>query len=110
MAWEKRKNSRHTYYCRSHRTPDGRVQKTYIGTGPLAELAADADQAQRDEEVRQAEQHSSSLADMHRTAAQIDSFISYCNTITEAALLAAGYHNHRSEWRRKRHGRLSNDN
>jgi hypothetical protein len=105
MAWEQRRNSRTKYYYRSRRLADGTVHKTYIGTGPAAEVAANADQAQRDEEARQAAQHRDMLADVHSAVTQIDRFIYICNIITDAALLAAGYHNHRSEWRRKRHGR-----
>ena len=108
MAWEQRKNSRSKYYYRSRRTPDGHVRKTYLGTGPVAEIAAGADRAQREEEARLAQQHRVLLADVHRATAQLDSLISHCNTITEAALLAAGYHNHRGEWRKRRHGRHSN--
>ena len=105
MAWEHRKNSRQKYYYRSRRLRDGRVEKTYIGTGPVAEIAASADRAQREEEARLTQQHRVLLADMHRATAQLDSLITYCNTITEAALLASGYHHHRGEWRKRRHGR-----
>jgi hypothetical protein len=105
MAWEKRKYSRNTYYYRSRRLADGTVHKTYIGTGPLADLAADADQGKHDEEARLADQHSSLLADVHRVATHIEVLSNSCDLIMEAALLAADYHNHRGEWRRKRHGR-----
>lgn len=38
MAWERRRNG--IYYYRAHKVR-GRVIKEYVGTGPLAEIAAE---------------------------------------------------------------------
>jgi hypothetical protein len=105
MAWEQRKNTSQRYYYRSLRLPDGRVVKTYYGTGHRGATAADADRRKRAEQSLQLQRHGALLAHIQHVASQLVERCKTCDLITEAALLAAGYHNHRGEWRKKRHGR-----
>jgi hypothetical protein len=105
MAWEQRKDSANRYYYRSLRAKDGRVVKTYHGTGHRGALAADADRLKRVEQSLQLQRHRALLYNIQHVAGPLAELCEACDLITEAALLAAGYHNHRGEWRKKRHGR-----
>ena len=105
MAWEGRKDTSKRYYYRSRRLPDGRVVKTYHGTGYRGAMAADADRLRRAEQSHQHERHRVLLNHIQHVATPLVELCEACDVITEAALLAAGYHNHQGEWRKKRHGR-----
>jgi hypothetical protein len=105
MAWERRKDSSNRYYYHSRRLADGRVVKEYHGTGQRGAMAANADRQKRAEQSLQLQRHRALLDHIQRVAAPLMELCEACDVITEAALLAAGYHCHRSTWRRKRHGR-----
>lgn len=97
MGWDKQR-----YYTRSRKV-NGRVIREYIGTGRVAELIAEGDALQRlqREEERQALQAES---DEH---AELDAPLNELNELAElltcAALLAAGYRQHkRGDWRKCR--------
>src|SRR6478736_65351 len=105
MAWEQRNDSANRYYYRSRRLPDGRVVKTYHGTGQCGAMAADADRVRRAEQSLVHQRHRALLEHIQHVAAPLVELCDACDVIMEAALLAAGYHNHRGEWRKKRHGR-----
>lgn len=100
MAWERRqRGARYYYRCvRLH----GRPRKVYVGTGPAAE-----EQAQKDAENRRRRQADREAAqqEAERLAANDPAFNDYLagvNLLVRAALLAAGYHEHRGCWRRRR--------
>src|SRR2546428_12919489 len=57
MAWERRKDAENRYYYRSKRLADGRVVKTYHGTGQRGALAADADRHKRAKQNHQLQRH-----------------------------------------------------
>src|SRR5262245_55787564 len=100
MGWEVRGTRR--YYTRSRKV-GGRVVREYVGTGPVAEVAAAADalrQAQRraEREARLAER-----ARWEAALAPLEGLCLASDLLARAALTAAGYHRHdRGEWRRKR--------
>ena len=99
MGWETRGNG--SYYYRKVRD-GGRVRSEYIGAGVVAELLAEADdrgrqRRQLEDEARRAEVD----AERHTAAtlAEVDRMV---QDMTAAALIAAGYHTHRRQWRRQR--------
>ena len=109
MAWEQRKNGNTRYYYRGTRDANGRVHKTYLGSGAQAAAAAEEDEAVRADEARRAAQHQSLLDRMHAAADHIKAQHDQHDFLLKAALLAAGFRNKRGEWKRRRHGRqLSN--
>ena len=101
MGWEKRERGTR-YYTRSRRIGD-RVLKEYVGTGPLAELAALQDKAKRlrrEEEERAWKREREDLERLDGTAGKL---CELAELLTRAALLAAGYRqHHRGEWRKPR--------
>jgi len=102
MGWETRGHGRY-YYRKSRR--GGRVRSEYIGAGWIADMAADADELARQ---RQALEAAALRALVDHDAphvaalAQVDDAIGH---MTTAALIAAGYHTHRRQWRRQRGAR-----
>ena len=102
MAWEQRGG--HHYYYQSERDEEGRVKKRYIGAGEVAKLIAHADETRRQSrEARQAREREE-LERLQTADAALEEFCKAVDTITRAALVAAGYRNHKDEWRLRRNG------
>lgn len=100
MGWELRNGS--PYYYRKKRV-NGRVVSEYLGTGLIAEIHANDDAAAHceREQARQLERqlrHAEQL-----TEQQLDTAEQAIEPITAAYLIAAGFHKHRGQWRKKRH-------
>ncbi len=100
MGWEQR-NGR-SYYFRKVRE-GGRVRSEYMGAGLLAQLSAEEDDDKRRERNAQratdrATRHAEAQID--RQLAGVESAIA---AMTHDTLLAAGYHQHKGQWRKKRH-------
>ncbi len=101
MAWEQRERGG-LYYTRSRKV-DGRVVREYIGTGPLAELAAEADALERRRREEEAEAWREERERMEALEAPIEELCEAAEVLSQAALYAAGYHRHnRGEWRKRR--------
>lgn len=102
MSWERRNGCAGRYYTRSRKV-NGRVVREYVGTGPLAQIAAERDEAERRrtaDEVRRRRAERARLAQEEAPLAALDAALT---TLTKALLLASGYHQHeRGEWRRRK--------
>jgi hypothetical protein len=99
MAWEIR--SRGSYYYRSVKI-GGHVVKQYFGRGAIGTVAEsyDAKARQRRDAERDAlrdEQDRLEPADRAMTALD-----AACRQVLEATLLAAGFHQNRRSWRKRR--------
>jgi len=105
MAWETR--SGRPYFYHSARV-DGRVVKDYVGTGPVAELAAKLeaqDRRRRREAAEALEADRARAAPAEAASAALDTF---AGDLVTAALLAAGYHRpNYAPWRRRRAARTT---
>jgi hypothetical protein len=107
MAWETRSNG--NYYYRYVRTGK-RVQKIYVGTGARAQAMARQDaqaRAARAADREAAEALSLKLAPFEQLAEEADAEI---HQLLKSVLQAAGFHWHRGEWRKKRHGNPDTNN
>lgn len=100
MSWETR-NGRGAYYTRSRRS-GGRIIREYIGTGDFAFVIAHDDDQER--QRRQAEDacFRQRKARDRSLDAQIDELCRLADEAAHAVLLAAGYHNHKGQWRKRR--------
>ena len=95
MAWEQRANQR--YYYRKRR--DGPcVVSEYVGTGELAEIAAALDALER--EAGQARRRR--WAAIRAFDAQVDQACDLVQALARGALLVAGHHLHKGQWRKAR--------
>jgi hypothetical protein len=103
MGWEKRARGG-LYYTRSRKI-NGRVVREYVGTGPLATLAAEMDALDRQRRQEEAEAWRVECECMEALETPIEELCEATEVLAQAALLAAGYHRHnRGEWRKRRGG------
>ena len=100
MAWEERRGRR--FYYQSERGEDGRVKKRYIGTGEIAEAIAHADETRRRVREERRAQEREQLERMEALAAPVLEIDAAADILARAHLVAAGYHQHKGEWRRGR--------
>lgn len=99
MGWETRGSG--TYYYRKVRS-GGRVRSEYVGAGVVAEMLADIDDDARHDAKRQRRAWLAAVEAERRTGATLAQVDRIVSTMTAAALIAAGYHTHRRQWRRQR--------
>lgn len=98
MAWEERERGG-SYYTRSRRE-NGLVVREYVGTGPLAALAAHTDEVIRQGREARRKEAAAKLESMRSLAAPVLELDDLAATLTRAHLVAGGYHRHKGEWRR----------
>jgi hypothetical protein len=96
MAWER------GYYYRV-RKEGGRVVREYVGRGRPAELAARLDALARQERERGRAALRAAKAELDALDAPLNDLNDLAELLARAALLAAGFHQHkRGEWRKRR--------
>ena len=101
MGWEERERGTR-YYTRSKRV-NGRATKEYIGTGPIAEHLAQADEAERRRKEREARAWREEREALERLDEEARELCELAELLTRAAFVAAGYRQHnRGEWRKPR--------
>jgi hypothetical protein len=97
MGWE-----RGRYYTRSRRE-SGRVVREYIGGGPAGAIVSEWDAVERDRREAEAEYRRALRADLEEHAAMLADLNQRCDLLSRAALIVAGYRQHkRGEWRKQR--------
>jgi hypothetical protein len=99
MGWEARRNG---YYFYRKQRQNGRVVSEYIGAGDLAQL-----RLAFDEEHRQARALLLALGQQQRqqdaaARRQLNEITGLVREAVAVALRAAGYHQHKRQWRRRR--------
>lgn len=100
MAWER------GYYYRVRRE-NGRVVREYVGRGRVAELIAELDALERKKRCDKERLDAAALRDEIAKLATLDddlnALIETSDLLVRAALVAAGYHQHKhGEWRKRR--------
>jgi hypothetical protein len=102
VAWEHRERGGR-YYTRSRRSPeDGRVLREYVGSGPLAELAAEEDRKKRELAEAERKREKTELEHLKALIAPVEELSEAAEILAHAHLIAAGYHRHKGEYRRAR--------
>ena len=99
MAWEERNGNR--YYYRKRRE-GGRVVSEYIGGSDLAEAFVYLDEIEQDQRELEREIDRAERQEQQEIDHQVDEVISLARTLADATLLAAGYHRHKGQWRKRR--------
>ena len=94
---------RNGYWYRSVRDGD-QVRTEYLGTGPLAEAMATLDAVKREERQREWAAMRAEREAQREIDRAIDAVGDLVRVLTHAVLLANGYHAHKRQWRKRRHG------
>jgi hypothetical protein len=98
MGWDR------GYYYRARKV-NGRVVREYVGRGEVAELAAQADAIGRADREAEREARRAERAELEELDAGVNELNQLADLLARAALLAAGYRQHkRGEWRKRRRG------
>jgi hypothetical protein len=104
VGWE-----RGLYYTRSKKV-NGRVVREYVGSGQLGALAAQLDEIERERRADEAEERRAVCAELNELATALSDLDERCDLLTRAALIVAGYRQHkRGEWRKQRVRKQTND-
>jgi len=97
MGWD-----RGRYYTRSRKV-GGRVVREYIGCGRVAELAAQLDALERQQREGARDILRADQADLEALDAPLDELNDLADLLARAALVVAGFRQHkRGEWRKRR--------
>ncbi len=97
MGWDKAR-----YYTRSKKV-NGRVVREYVGTGRVAALAARMDTLEREKREADRAALKAERARLDALDAPLNDLNDLAELLAHAALLAAGFHQHkRGEWRKRR--------
>jgi hypothetical protein len=100
MGWEQRRSG--TYFYTAERV-GGRVVKRYVGTGKVAELAAQLEAATSAQKAADAERQRREREQLDALDESLNALHELADTLTDAALVAAGFHrHHRGPWRKRR--------
>ena len=102
MGWEERRG--HTYYYRKER--QGRhVISTYCGRGEIAALFAELDgldRQRRQQEAMERQIARNEFPDLAADPPELTRLLAEARAVVAEALTAAGYHQHKREWRKRR--------
>lgn len=100
MAWEERRNGRDYYYQK--RRLGGRVVSEYVGTGLLAQYAAQLDGLERHKRTMARLALAGFIRDQRRVDQAVDTYRAQVRGVVAEALHHAGFHQHKGMWRLKR--------
>jgi hypothetical protein len=99
MGWEQRGNN--SYYYKKER--DGsRVKSVYVGRGEIARMVAQIQSSSPLLERFARSMKSPEVIKAEKAETALDQATDLIQLITQAALLTAGFHTHKRQWRRKR--------
>lgn len=99
MGWERRGNN--LYYYRKERQ-GSRVKSTYVGRGEIAHLIS---RFQASSTVVERLTRANELNESKREETILELAVELIQLFTQAALLTAGFHTHKRQWRRKRNAK-----
>ena len=100
MGWEQR--GAHQYYYQKVRNGT-RVRSVYVGRGEIAQIVSDLQSISGVFERALSIAYPSEGERLREQDAKLDQACQLIESMTHAALLAAGFHMHRRQWRKKRY-------
>jgi hypothetical protein len=99
VALERRDDN--LYYYRSVRDGE-KIRRVYVGAGEFARIFAEGDLLRRTNRKAQREEERAELERLKALAAPLEELSEAAEVLAHAYLVAAGFHEHRGEWRRTR--------
>jgi hypothetical protein len=100
MGWEQRGGR--SYYYRKERE-SSRVRSIYVGGGETAAFISQLEKGRREEDEMKREDRRRELAKLEQQDATIEAACRMIDMVIEAALIAAGFHIHKRQWRKQRY-------
>jgi hypothetical protein len=100
VAWERRGGDE-VYYYKIERQ-GGRVRKRYIGNGELAHIIAHAEETRRRAWAERKAKERTELDEARSLASAGDELYEAVEVLAVAEMVAAGFHRHKGQWRRRR--------
>jgi len=97
MGWERGGR----YYTRSKKI-GGRVIREYVGAGRVGELAAQLDELEREQRQLDRAEELARRGEMDALDSPLESFCDLTDSLVREALRAAGFHQHKGHWRKRR--------
>jgi hypothetical protein len=91
----------HRYFYKLERV-GGRVKSTYFGAGEGGSLMAEMVALERLEREADREQVREERAEADAEEQAVSEWFDGVEAVSEAAMIAAGFHKHKGQWRRKR--------
>ncbi len=98
MGWEMRKGR--LYYYRKERR-GGRVVSRYVGEGEEAEMAAAVQAELTREKLAEQRRARVEREEERQTDRQVEELCELASMMAAGALVLAGYHPHKGQWRRR---------
>lgn len=102
MGWENRERGV-SYYYRKERI-NGRVRSVYVGSGFAGQLAEAQDMGDRGKRDAERQELRREIERQDAIDSRIDAVCDLTERLVTAALIAAGFHQHKRQWRLKRNG------
>ncbi len=99
MGWEQRGSE--SYFYRKGRSA-GHVRSVYVGRGEIAVLTARLDKMQREEREAKRAKERKEQRGFDPNDQSLDNLAQLTSTLTEAVLIAAGFHQHKRQWRKQK--------
>jgi hypothetical protein len=101
MGWEQRGNNR--YYYKKARE-GSRVRSIYVGRGEIANMISQIQSSSAALERLARTNRSPQVVAQEKADAQVLRLTCLTRLITQASLLASGFHTHKRQWRKMRNG------
>ena len=99
MGWETRRGK--SYYYRKERVGN-RVRSVYVGSGETAVVIAQFEAMQGEDAALKRELARREREREREDDAVIQEACAFVEALARGTLMAAGYHRHKGQWRRKR--------
>jgi hypothetical protein len=99
MGWKTINGRR--YYYKSERA-GGRVKTTYFGAGESGLLISRMEAIEREEKEEEREQRRAEREESLAEDKAVADWFDDVQAVADAAMIAAGFHKHKGQWRRKR--------
>jgi hypothetical protein len=99
MGWKSINGRR--YFYKSERE-GGRVKSTYFGAGEVSSLMAQWFALERLERAAQRERMREEREEADAEERAVSGWFDDVQAVADAAMVAAGFHKHKGQWRRKR--------
>jgi hypothetical protein len=91
----------HRYFYKSERQ-GGRVRSTYFGAGESGSVMAQIISLERLEKAAERSERQAEREEFESEDRAVSDWFDDVQAVSDAAMVAAGFHNHKGQWRRKK--------